>query len=81
MAEQKTTGWQPIATAPRDGRRLLAYGPTPSLSGDYCIVRWVGCFSREHYDLTAPGWYGEGHDCRMHPECWQPLPERPAHAR
>jgi hypothetical protein len=69
--------WQDIATAPHDGRRILAWGPTPSLAGDYCIVRWVGRFSAEHYDLAAPGWYGEGHDCRMHPLVWQPLPERP----
>ncbi|WEV89227.1 DUF551 family protein [Planktothrix phage Pra-JY27] len=72
-----TTGWQPIETAPRDGRRLLAYGPTPSLSADYCIVRWASGFSAMHYAATGPGWYGEGHDRRLHPTHWTHLPEPP----
>ena len=64
--------WQPIETAPRDGTRVLGYGPdlgytTPNI----CAVI---------YDTHSKGWYADQWDCAgiIKPTHWMPLPEPPA---
>ena len=63
------TAWQPIATAPKDGTRILAYYPPfAGTSGDIVTIRWV-LWNGEHYWATSP----TGDD----PTHWQSLPEPP----
>lgn len=68
----KTTGWNPIATAPRDGRPILAWDP-------YYLMRCV------RPDTTSGSWltdlpYGferGEREMRVEPTHWMPLPEPP----
>jgi len=61
--------WQPIATAPKDGTLILAWGPQrkedkPFTS--YAVVRWCGCFQCWVLcDGDDDEWTGSTH--------WQPL--------
>ena len=59
----KATGWQPIETAPKDGKRFIAYSPG---SGLLFSMHWDGdCFLTDH-EL----WNG-------HFTHWMPLPSPP----
>ncbi len=75
-------GWQPIETAPRDGRRVLVYG----------VQFRRRCFGVGYYFKGVPG-DGEGwiaqmfyteptDDARgsMEPSHWMPLPPPPTEA-
>ena len=68
--------WQPIDTAPRDGRVVLAYFPLEGLGADWCRVMPV-YFSKTMqphpwiFAGRAASSYGEG------PTHWQPLPAPP----
>lgn len=70
------TEWQPIATAPKDGTRVL--------------VTWVGKGIHRvrigHFGYAAPhsaarSWQGDGdhafHNTLIKPTHWMPLPEPP----
>ena len=50
-------GWFPIATAPKDGRTILAYGTSP------CLVSW---------DPNLEAWLDQTLLCRD-PFCWTPI--------
>lgn len=71
VAALQAQRWQPIESAPKDGTRVLIYGPSDFIPGgrgislaswDYST--WVGDFHEEVYA-------GEG------PTHWMPLPEAP----
>ena len=65
------TAWQPIATAPRDGRAILLWW-------DCCKDPSVG---RWQYDGVTEGFRCDGDECvpKNQRNCthWQPLPEPP----
>ena len=76
--------WQPIETAPKDGRFLLLHVPEGLESGVITIgAYWKeeersenGRFSKGHWD----GWRGMDADIissYCEPTYWQPLPEPP----
>lgn len=64
--------WQPIETAPKDGRVILAYCPTTMDYMRIVPVRWH--FLASHGDIWVDGnesaWGGLTH--------WMPLPQPPA---
>jgi hypothetical protein len=70
-----TSDWQPIETAPKDGRWILTYDPR---------LKWTGAAQHReaHYAVVAwsgSGWFAEGSDDDLSkaPPFWQPLPEPP----
>lgn len=72
--------WQPITTAPKDGRKALVYRPLAANSGDepIAVKRLIGG-NRGCWDSTVP----EGAvatnptDGACHTTHWMPLPEPP----
>lgn len=64
--------WQPIATAPRDGSRVLVY--RPSFDGDYIPRVGVDYYATTHY-TEGKTWMRSREDCQ--PTHWMPLPEPP----
>ena len=69
--EARPKGWQPIATAPKDGTHVLVYGSTPvgpqySLPGR--LVTWCAYFRSDRW-YSVPGGY------RTLPTHWMKLPE------
>jgi hypothetical protein len=62
--------WRPIATAPKDGRRIIAYGKKDKPYESVVIVRWNSAF--EEWSRPGAGVEGLTH--------WMPLPELPAEA-
>lgn len=66
MSEAKTLTWHPIATAPRDGTRVLVHDPL-----------W-GAVTAENDGEEDDIWW-ETRSCkRVDPTHWMPLPEPPA---
>ena len=66
--------WQPIETAPQDGRRIIGcYVP----DGDAAVVRWKAGHGDWHgyWNLDVCGSYAE--DGEWWPTHWMPLPEPP----
>ena len=67
-------GWQPIEAAPKDGTKILSYGPNviTGRSGEFAVIAW--CARDDQWFLCdgdeAPEWLGVTH--------WMPLPEPPA---
>lgn len=59
--------WQPIETAPRDGRKILGY------DGGFTIVNWDNCFELWEVEPTAE----YENDLIRYPTHWMPLPEPP----
>ena len=82
LARETKNGWQPIRTAPKDGRRLLLAASNssfPILIGDWYASRRIpagvrgrpnGCWCFEGVFATEPG--------DPVPTHWMPLPEAPA---
>lgn len=64
------TGWQDIATAPRDGTEILACwdAPTPEFKARG-VVMWDVSYGGTW--ITLPGHWPK------HPTHWMPLPEPP----
>jgi len=68
------SGWQPISSAPKDGRMLLLY-PSPcwadDTEGDYAVGYWDKDSARwDTMTVTAEDYTGPTH--------WQPLPAAPS---
>jgi len=65
----RVSEWQPIETAPRDGRPILGFDPDYPEDRRQCVVRWA-VLEREWvcaaYDAVFP-----------EPTHWMPLPEGP----
>jgi len=65
--------WHPFETAPKDGRRILAYGPKFGIT----MIRWHGPETSQ-----VPGWTDDMFGDRsvlLAPDFthWMPLPETP----
>lgn len=81
--------WQPIQTAPKDGRQVLIVGGRFTYDDDWTSAPFLGVaialwVSNSHSPMGG-GWQGEnngGHDqWNWHqPTHWQPLPDVPVHA-
>lgn len=71
-SEQAGEGWQPIETAPRDGRRLLGTGG--GLDDTVEVISYngrVGAWDTENYTLDDRDDEAEGYNRPSH---WQPMP-------
>ncbi len=74
----RTPDWQPIETAPKDGRRLLVFA-TEFKHGYYGCCRWVS------YSDKSSGWSGSSFlsvpegawTTFLQPSHWMPLPAPP----
>lgn len=64
--------WQPIATAPKDGRHILAAWPETWAQGQPHaeVCHWSGTYWSYSYDGDAPPTHKQ-------PTLWMPLPEPP----
>jgi hypothetical protein len=81
LAVSPQTGWQPIETAPKDGKILLAWRT--------CRTASVGCWSYDEayesrkwgHKAVKEGWRSEGDQCIPvnQSDCthWQPVPALP----
>lgn len=56
--------WRPIGTAPKDGKRVIAWGPRLAVAE----CEWL-----ERYG----GWYRSNQSPQVHPTHWMPLPAPP----
>ena len=79
-AEERRTGWQPIATVPRDGTVVLLHCSMNNLCGYSSSVRQkkkiaVGYFDG-HWVDGRPGGHGSGGGDSNFTH-WQPLPAAP----
>ena len=75
-----TTEWQPIEGAPRDGTRLLLWGPH---YGEPAIGGWCVSKAPLAFEGWSPGWqtvsgYDAGYEAMSEPTHWMRLPEPPA---
>ena len=72
----KTGGeeWQPIETAPKDGRTILIGAAGPRVCAAFWMNDWYG-------DKSLPGWMMDGMDeeygSYKNPTHWMPLPAPP----
>jgi hypothetical protein len=69
---EPTSAWQPIETAPRDGRRLLGTGG--GLDDTVEVISYngrVGAWDTENYTLDDRDDEAEGYNRPSH---WQPMP-------
>lgn len=73
MSGEQTRGWQQIATAPKDGTRILG-----SNGHVVDIFRWE---SQRYHKRPNPYWersfYPVYYDRKHQPTHWMPLPEPP----
>jgi hypothetical protein len=73
-AEHQSTGWQPIETAPKDGRRVLLFCPA-----QHHVT--IGSWQVNPYEDHRMAWStDEGESVALthdHPTKWQPLPVGP----
>lgn len=69
--------WQPIETAPKDGRDILAW-----CSG-YHVATWFDCwrYDSRHPEAEHDGGWVIGGGYVIKPTAWQPLPAPPASER
>ena len=58
--------WQPIETAPKDGRKLLVY--SKGLGIDWLVLYWLDGMWREP---------ANGMGLKREPDYWMPLPPPP----
>lgn len=69
--------WQPIETAPKDGRNMLLFGrwwsDEQGRMKEPLIGQWNTARDRWEF-ANAEGWWG------IRPECWMPLPDTPSNA-
>ena len=76
-AEHKTTGWQPIATAPFDGRKILVACNGTVWIDSQRLGKHAGP-SRGGMPTTGREFAGCGGEMPRH---WMPLPEAPSYGR
>lgn len=62
--------WQPIETAPKDGTRIIFWGPNLAVAeGEWLSGKWAG--------HPTEGWYRTNQSPRVRPTHWMPLPDAP----
>ncbi len=74
---QDVAGWQPIETAPKDGRTILAYFPLEGLGKDWERVMPV----KYRESMMPEPWIFAGRAASSYstgPTHWMPLPAAPA---
>jgi hypothetical protein len=72
------TGWQPIATAPKDGTAILIWQPRTDFVRS--VREWKNCDDSRYavgYWRTWVGSWGNRNDADVEPTHWQPLPSPP----
>jgi hypothetical protein len=69
-------GWQPIETAPRDGREVLVLVPLSEALGNGRRIR-ADVPVRARFDRTSGGWRTVPHGDSIYPEHWMPPPPAP----
>lgn len=82
-SEQAAQGWQPIETAPRDGRMALVYRPLALKSGDEPVaVKRLVKGNQFCWDSTVPPGAKPFNptDGACHVTHWMPIPEPPSAA-
>jgi hypothetical protein len=79
--KKRKQGWQPIETAPKDGRHIIGYIQPCMKTGGVVGVFWLKPYRRKFLDTTV-SMGGEWRYC-VHdqvvaePIYWMPLPEVP----
>jgi hypothetical protein len=73
------TEWQPIETAPKDGRRILVFEPEFQTGGVVMEASWWDAWND---DESHTGWMPANLDERdgfyLFPTHWMPLPASPS---
>lgn len=69
--------WQPIETAPKNGKEVLVCRKFDSGSASYAVASFNGDEWRDMGDIGWAGMYGDDGNQPTH---WMPLPEPPAGA-
>ncbi|MDT6962883.1 hypothetical protein QTN24_15390 [Cupriavidus sp. SZY C1] len=86
QASRKQAGWQPIATAPKDGTNIIVTNGSSVAQGWWCSEE---PYVREQRDLTGAwidqqesdgfeGWLDCDGGMQPDPTHWMPLPQPPA---
>lgn len=68
--EAETLRWHPIETAPKDGTRIIAWGPEMQVAE----CEWLKQMS---WTPFVVGWYRTNQFPQVHPTHWLPLPPSP----
>lgn len=68
LALVQSDGWKPIAEAPKDGTRFIAWGPN---------VAVAECEYRAAWFSYPAGWYRTNQHPRVEITHWMPLPDPP----
>lgn len=68
-AEPEASSWQPIETAPKDGTRIICWGPELAVAECEWRLRW-----HDH----GTGWYRTNQHPIVNPTHWMPLPQPPS---
>lgn len=81
MSAQSELKWEPIETAPKDGREVLMIAKRAGVSGSFLVGHYMpgGHCIEDHPPIDA-GWYfwnGCMFDWTSNPTHWMPLPEPP----
>lgn len=66
--EDAGDGWRPIEAAPKDGTRIICWGPRLSVAECEWRPAWAG---------YPAGWYRSNQPPEVHPTHWMPLPAPP----
>ena len=75
--------WQPIETAPKDGRWILLYANNRQFEKYRCSIAVAKWHTWNGYGADEIGWYVSDENCHeftreVHdPTHWMPLPEPP----
>jgi hypothetical protein len=69
--------WQPIETAPKDGRVVIAYQPGGVYGNGISYPASVGTTYWRDADSLNPGHWTGPYNPRDYPTHWMPLPEPP----
>jgi len=71
-------GWQPMETAPRDGRKIIVWDST---FGEVTTARWYVPWMNGKIDTVSPPYWdspSNEYEYRIEPTAWRPMHEPPA---